>query len=242
MDFEITKREVIASISILAIMLILGILIGDKVNDMIQDDNARYYKAYKINEDEDLFKYCIDTNVGNAFVYGELKAKYPITHKNVKGKYMILEEVREEYTMHTRTVTYTVNGKTKTKLETYWTWDRVGSETYQSKEILFLGKTFKISKFRIPDTTYIDTVSGGYHIRYKYYGLEPNFKATLFCDLRNNDIGKDRIDVYRGRQINETLEYLANDSFIYVYWFLWICLTIGVIYMFYYADNKWLYK
>ena len=111
-NVEVTKREIIASVSILAIMLIIGVLIGGKVNEYHQDQNAKYNKAFKISKDKDLFDYAMKTNIGNAFVEGTIKAVDPVTHKDVKGKYLELERVKEKYTMHTRTVTTTVYGKT----------------------------------------------------------------------------------------------------------------------------------
>lgn len=51
---EITKREVLASVSIVAVMLLIGFLISGKIQNVIMDDNERYNKAVKI-EDEELF-------------------------------------------------------------------------------------------------------------------------------------------------------------------------------------------
>ena len=169
MDFEITKREIIASISILAIMLISGFTISDKIDDYYQDQNAKYNKAFKISNDKDLFDYAMKTNVGNSFVEGELESVDKVNINDIPGDYMIIEKVKEKYTMHTRTVTTTVNGKTRTRVETYWTWDRVGTETFKSKEINFLGNKFKSSKFNLPDTEYLKTIKESSHIRYKYY-------------------------------------------------------------------------
>lgn len=72
-NFKITKKEVIASISIIAIMLLIGVLISGKISDWMMDKNAEYNKAVKI-ESLDLFEYGMRTNVGNAFVYGDLLA------------------------------------------------------------------------------------------------------------------------------------------------------------------------
>lgn len=241
-NVEVTKREIIASVSILAIMLIIGVLIGGKVNEYHQDQNAKYNKAFKISKDKDLFDYAMKTNIGNAFVEGTIKAVDPVTHKDVKGKYLELERVKEKYTMHTRTVTTTVNGKTKTITETYWTWDRVDSNTYKAKEVTFLGKVFKSSKFNLPETSYIDTISGGYHIRYKYYGLEQELEATIFGRLKNNTIEGKNIAVYKNETITEVLEELTSNTLIITFWFIWIIITGIVIYVFVALDNNWLNK
>ena len=72
-DFEITKREILASVSIVAVMLLIGILISEKISEYQLDENEMYNKAAKI-ESRELFQYGMDTNVGNAFVYGDLRA------------------------------------------------------------------------------------------------------------------------------------------------------------------------
>lgn len=240
-DFEITSREIIASISILAIMLIFGLIIGGNIEDNIKDEQAKYLKAFKIDNDKDLFIYAMSTDKGNCFVEGEIKTVDPVSHEDVKGEYLILERVKEEYTMHTRTVTYTDSkGKTRTRTETYWTWDYAGKDTYKAQEVTFLDTKFKTSKFDLPGTSYLDTVSGGYHVRYKFYGLDTSFKATIFAQLKDDTIIGDKVPVYRDQKIQEVLEDLTNDTFMYFYWFVWILLTAVVIYGFYYLDNDWL--
>lgn len=242
MRFEATKREIIASVSILAIMLIIGILVSGKVSDYCQDQNAKYNKAFKIDKDSELFTYAMKTNVGNAFVEGQIAAIDTVSHEDIKGKYLSIERVKEKYTRHTRTVTTRVNGKSRTRTETYWAWDRVGSETFKSKKLKFLGVTFDTSKFNLPGTKHIDTVKGGYHIRYKYYGLEPKFKATIFANLKDNTISSDNVNVYKDKSITETLDDLTNDMLIYLFWVIWILLMGGVIYLFIYLENDWLNK
>ena len=81
---EITKREIIASISILAIMLIIGFYISGKISEHHQDENSIYNKAMKIKQ-QDIFEYSMKTNVGNAFVEGELIALNPVTYDKLKG-------------------------------------------------------------------------------------------------------------------------------------------------------------
>ena len=168
-DFKITKREVIASISIIAIMLLIGVLISGKISDWMMDRNAEYNKAAKI-ESLDLFEYGMRTDVGNAFVYGDLLAVDTVTYPEIGGSYMYVEKVKERYTKHTRQVahTRTVNGKTQTyyTTETYWTWDRVGFEDKKCVEVSFLGHVLPSEKINIPGSNYIDTIKESYSIRY----------------------------------------------------------------------------
>ena len=66
-EFEITKREILASISIIAILLLIGFVISGKISNYILDRNEKYNKAIKI-ENSDLFEYGMSTNVCYAFV------------------------------------------------------------------------------------------------------------------------------------------------------------------------------
>ena len=241
-DFEITKREIIASISIIAVMILIGVLISEKISEHQMDKNEVYNKAVKI-ESTDLFQYGMDTNVGNAFVYGDLKAVDTVTYPEIGGEYMYVEKVKEKYTIHTRQVahTRTVNGKSQTyyTTETYWTWDRVSSEDKKCKEISFCGITFKSNKFDIPGTDYIDTIKESSHIRYKYYGTGTKFTGTIFTELKDKTIS-DNTNFYNNMNIEETVERLESGSGEIVFWILWIILIIICVFGFYYLDNKWL--
>ena len=241
-DFEITKREIIASISIIAVMILIGVLISGKISEYQMDKNEVYNKAVKI-ENTNLFQYGMDTNVGNAFVYGDLKSVDTVTYPEIGGEYMYVEKVKERYTKHTRQVSHTktVNGKTQTyyTTETYWTWDRVSSEDIKCKEISFCGITFKSNKFDIPGTDYIDTIKESSHIRYKYYGTGTKFTGTIFTELKDKTIS-DNTNYYNNMNIEETVERLESGGGEIVFWILWIILIIICVFGFYYLDNKWL--
>ena len=239
-DFEITVREIITSISIIAIMLVFGLLIHGKISEYHMDKNEVYNKAVKI-ESPDLFQYGMDTNIGNAFVYGDLKAVDTVTYPEISGEYMYIKKVKEQYTMHTRIVTYTDDdGRTHTKTETYWTWDRVGSEDQKCKQISFCGVIFDSNKIDIPGAWYITTIKESSHVRYKYYGTDTQFVGTIFADLRDTTI-PNGTNFYNNMTIEETTEYLENGiGSLIVFWFFWIILIAGCVVGFYYLDNRWL--
>lgn len=238
-DFEITKREIIASISIIAVMILIGVLISSKISEHQMDKNEVYNKAVKI-ESTDLFQYGMNTNVGNAFVYGDLDAVDTVTYPEIGGEYMYVEKVKERYTMHTRTVTHTDGkGHSYTTTETYWTWDRVGSEDIKCKEISFCEITFNSSKFNIPSTDYIDTIKESSHVRYKYYGTGTKFTGTIFTELKDKTIS-DNTNFYNNMNIEETVEHLESGSGEIIFWILWIILIIVCVFGFYYIDNEWL--
>lgn len=238
-EFEITKREILASISIIAVMLLIGVLISSKISEHQLDENEVYNKAVKIDS-TDLFQYGMDTNVGNAFVYGDLVSVDTVTYPEIGGEYMYIEKVKEKYTKHTRTVTYKdSNGKTHTKKETYWTWDRVSSEDKRCEEISFCGITFGSNKIELLSANYIDTIKESSHIRYKYYGVGTEYIGTIFADLRDHTIS-DNTKFYKDKNIEETVKQLESGGGVVLFWIFWIVLICGCVFGFYYAENKWL--
>ena len=104
--FKVTRREVLASVSIVAILLLIGFFISGKISEYQMDKNEIYNKSAKI-DNQDIFEYGMKTNIGNAFVYGNLKAVDTVTYPEIGGNYMCVEKVKEQYTMHTRTVVRT---------------------------------------------------------------------------------------------------------------------------------------
>jgi hypothetical protein len=197
-DFKVTKREVLVSVIIISIMLLIGIVIHGNINDKLMLEYQKYNTALQIENDTDLFQYGMRTNIGSAFVYGDLKAVDTVTYPEIEGEYSYVEKIKERYTRHTRVVTKTrtVNGKTQsyTTTETYWTWDRVGSEDKNCKELSFCDITFESNRFDIPGAGYITTIKESANVRYKYYGTkeEVNYAKSLgltnvFVKTKNKD-------------------------------------------------------
>ena len=237
-NFEITKREIIASISIIAIMLLIGVLISSKISDCQINQNDKYNKAVKIDS-TDLFQYGMETNVGNAFVYGKLKAVDTVTYPEIGGKYIYVKKVKEKYTRHTRRVAHKSGKRTYYTTETYWTWDYVGKESKKAKKINFCGIDFKSNKIVFPDDEYIDTVKESSHIRYKYYGVGTKYTGTIFTTLKDKTIS-DKSVFYNNRDISETVKHLESDMPLILFRISWILLTGLVVFGFYYLDNNWI--
>lgn len=237
-DFEITYREILASISIVAVMLLIGFVISGKISQIQDDKNAKYNKAVKI-ESADLFRYGMDTNVGNAFVYGELKAVDTVTYPEISGEYMYVEKIEEHYNRHTRTYT-TTDGKGHTRIHTevYWSWDYAGSEDMQCKEVLFCGVVFDSNKIKLPSADYIDTIKESGYVRYKYYGTNIEYKGTIFTELKDKTIS-DSTHFYE-MSIKETKDELERNIGVVIFWIVWIIVMVLAVFGFYYIDNEWL--
>lgn len=223
-------------------MILFGVLISAAINNSSMEKYQEYNTALQIESDKDLFEYGMRTNVGNAFVYGDLKAIDTVTYEEIGGEYSYVEKVKEKYTMHTRTVikTRTVNGKTQsyTTTETYWTWDRVDSWSKHSEKITFLGVEFDYGTIEFPTDSYITTIKESSHIRYKYYGAPTECEGTLYAKLVDNTITD--IHFYNDKNIEETIKILESNWQVVLFWIGWVLLTGGLVIGFYFIDNKWL--
>ena len=248
-DAEITKREILASISIVAVMLLIGILISGKISEAQMDANEVYNKAIKI-ESTDLFQYGMDTNVGNAFVYGDLEAVDTVTFPEIGSEYIYVQKIEKRYEKHEREVTKKdKDGNEYKETEEYYEWETENTESLHAEGIMFCGIVLPYSKIDLPSAGYIDTLhgdkvyswkSGEYvKVKFEYYGVSTSYTGTIFADLRNQTI-PDGTKFYEGKTIEETVEYLQSGGGLILFWIAWIALTCGCVYGFCYLDNRWL--
>lgn len=248
-DFTITKREIIFSIAIVAVMLIIGMSISNAISQSEMDRNEMYNQSVKIDTTE-LFQHGMETNVGNAFVYGDLKAVDTVTYPEIDGEYIYVKKVEERYERHERTVTKEdSDGNTYTEVEVYYSWDTEDTDSIHSKEINFCGIVFPYEKIDLPSSSHITTIrgdrtyswkSGEYvRVRFEYYGIPIGMTGTIFTELKDNTI-KDNSNFYENKNINETLEYVKSDGSTIIFWVFWILIICLALYGFYYLDNKWL--
>ena len=241
---EITKREILVCIVIIALLLTVGFLISGQISNHFLDKNEIYNKAVKL-DDSELFQYGMRTDVGHAFVYGELAAVDPVTYPEIGGEYMYVEKVKEEYRQHTRVVTRTrtVNGKpqTYTTTEVYYSWDRVDSEDIQCETVSFCDVEFASSKIDIPDADYLCTDKVSSNVRYKYYVTEASYTGTIFTELKDETIS-DSTPFYANRNLEETVDLLEKGGVgaLVLFWIVWGVLIGAACYGFCYFDNRWL--
>lgn len=242
-DFEVTKREILASIVIVVLMIVIGLIIHGKINDSLMEDYQKYDTAIQIDNNADLFAYGMRTEIGYAFAYGDLIAIDTVTYDEIDGKYSYIKKVKERYTRHTRTVTKTrtkSDGSTETytEEEVYWTWDEIDSWSQHSQKIAFLGTEFDYGTIPFPSSNYITTIRESSKIRYVYYGTDIKFTGTLIADFKDKTIKN--VDFKVNRNIDQTIEELESGSELVIFWFFWILLTGGCVFGFCYGENKWL--
>lgn len=242
-EFQITKRELVFSIAIIAIMLLIGLVIHGNIHDELMLEYQQYNTALQIENDESLFSYGMKTNVGNSFVYGKLVAVDPVSYPEIDGEYSYIKKVKERYTKHYRTVTKTrTNSKGQTETytvrEEYWTWDEIDRWSEQSTRINFVGSEFEYGAIPFPHSIHIKTIKESRKIRYCYYASPSSCEGTLYAVLNNDTINTSNF--YHDMTIDETVDYLESGVELIVFWVFWIPFTGFLVWGFYVLDNKWL--
>lgn len=246
---EITKREIIIGIAIAAVMLIIGSFISGGITDMQNDKNAEYQKAVHI-EDSELFRYGMDTNVGNAFVYGDLQAVDTVTFDEIGGEYLHVEKIEERYERHEREVTETDSeGIKHTKTEVYYEWETEDWEVRYSENIRFCGIEFPYDKIPYSLDNHIKTInsdreyswkSGEYvKVRFKYYGTPVKHTGTIYTRLSDGTIS-DSSQFFKDYTIKQALDSCTSGIGNIMFWLFWIILMIAIVIGFCYLDNRWL--
>lgn len=248
MEFEVTKREIMVTIAITLILIGFGFLISSSIKNAIYESNEKYYKSLKVNNDEDMFKYALNTNIGYVMAYGTVNGVNGVSYEEVGGNYFYIKKVKEKYTEHTRQVAHTRtvpdgNGGTKTETyyttETYWEWDYAGSEEKHVDKFTFLGAEFDYDTIHFYNDAHIDTIKESSHIRYKYYAIPLSFNGTLFTYIKDNIITDNDFTV--GVSLEEILERRTDESGAVVgFWILWTFLIGLLDFCYVYLENNYL--
>ena len=235
---EITKREVIFSVVIVSFLTIIGFMISNKIYKKQQDKNLRYTTAIQIDNNPDQFNYAIDTEIGNVLAYGTVKTIEPVS-TSIVGNSMYIKRDLEKYTMHTRTVHYTVNGKSHTRIEHYWTWDHQKTDNFYANETSFLNRDFNTHFWvNLISTEYIGTESCGYHLRYSYSRIPIEVTGTLYTNIFDGKYNDSEFK--RNTTIHTAVDEFSIGWYLPVFWTIWIIITIVCVIGFYYIDNNWL--
>lgn len=265
-DFKITKRELISSVVIVFLMLFIGFFISDGISNYVTEKNEIYYSAVKIDNNKDQFEYGMKTNIGSAMVYGDIKAVDTVSIPELNGEYLKIHKRKQRYTQHTRTVTYTNSkGKSRTKTETYYEWDTIDNEYWESAKITFLGVEFPNKLFSLnfwkstPLNTetvnkeYQDWISGGYlykdgdtwasvgDIRYDYNVVPTEFSGSILATLKDNTLIP-QSSFYKDASIKEVINDIekGDNVPVIIFWVVWSLLICGAVFGFVYIDNRWL--
>ena len=238
-------REVLFSVLIVGVLYAIGFIISSWIEKKVDDNTLKYRQAVQIKDDGGSLTYASETDVGCAFVEGDFKAVDPVSCEGLEGEYLSLRRDKEKYTMHTRTVTYTVtDGKgrthTGTRIETYWTWDMVKRDSWSASKVEFCGNEYARETFRytlVPETRTVAYT--GFNKRDVFYHQPKEFRGTVFCDLRDGKVNGEP-DVMFGRGIEAAYESMTSSCAVTVFWVVWWILTAGAVVGFCIIDNRWL--
>lgn len=237
-EWSLTLRELLLSIIIIAVFLIIGFFATDKITNWVSERNQVYLHAVEIDNPE-IFDYSIRTEVGNAFVHGDLIAVDPVSVQN-KGPYLYIYRRTEKYTQHTRVIHHSDGKRSWTTTEIYWTWDYYGSAEWHCTKIKFCNKELDYGAIDLPGTQYLCTESTGYHLRDKYYIIPAKNTGVLFTTFKDKTLT-------HGSWFNVPNTKVAKEQCIdsgmgwyFGFWILWVALMMGSVGVFVYMDNQWL--
>lgn len=228
-------------------MIGLGIWLSNPIVTSVTDKALKTISAIQV-KDSTKFDYIRRTNVGDFLGEGELIAAEPVSIEDIQGTYGKIVKHKEEYREHTRTVTETDSkGNVHTHTETYWEWDVVKTWEWESPNVVFLGQNFTTKQIHYKwNTKYQETIKPkvGFfetEIRYKYYTAPITDYGVLFGIADNKSYND--LKFKSGQSIAKIVENAQNNinSAPIVFWVLWIMLTVGLVFLFYYAENNWLY-
>lgn len=244
-DWSLTLREAIFSVLIAGIMTAVGFLISSSIANHVHNSQLKYKQALQIDKSLEQFAWALKTDVGHAFVEGRLEVLDPVEHKDLDGKWSIIEAAHQMYQRHTRVVHYTTHdskgrARVRTRTETYWSWDTVSCDHLKSKKAKFLGVDFELSRFEIIGIHWTrKTVKTGINRRTVFNAAPTSMNGTAFTKLESRNISHGT-SFWVGQHIKECFKNCTESCLVEVFWVFWIMFTVVVIAAFFIIDNKWL--
>lgn len=243
---EITKREILASVTILAIMVGIGVWLSAPILSKATERYLAVASSVVANTDDE-FDYISRTNAGRFLANGTLSAIDTVRLEELLGVYSSVKKVKEEYRLHTEVYTTTDSkGHTTTHTRTYHSWDEVKHWNYKAERAMFHGKEFKIDevyRVRIQKDTIIKVKTKMFenNTRYVYYTAPVSFDGVMLGSAMNRKYDEPKfINGLTAEEYIKNTERKLNGNTV-LFWVLWILLTAGMIAGFYAFENKWLY-
>ena len=243
---KITKREILVSTLILAIMVGIGVWVSSPI---MRGSTERYLDTMSSVSvtDSAKFDYVRRTDSGRFVAEGTLSAIDVVSLPELPRPYSYIRKVQEEYRLHTETYTTTDSkGHTTVHTRTYHSWDEIKHWTYETDSVSFLGQHFKakdVFRYRPAKDTTIKAERKFFQndTRYVYYTCPVSYEGIM------TGIAKEKAFNEPSFKAGKTIEWYFKDAEAdlqggYVlFWVLWSLLTGGVVVLFYCLENKWLY-
>lgn len=238
---EITKREIIVYVAIVFLWICATTGIDYHVTQRKDDESIQYKQAVQVKS-PDRLQYAINTDLGDILTYGQVKTVDPVGYLEIGKKYMSASWVKERYTRHMEPIVYST-GKvsypsyTVSRVKVYYSWDVIDKGSVTSKSVKYLGQEIPTSEIHV-DEKHIKTVKTEPNIRFEYYGVPKNFKATMFINAN----GKANIkSTYKDKNIEEVIRGKWNSiqTAKMIIWITSMIMCIAVC-VFVYRKNHWL--
>lgn len=182
MGLPVNKR-IAASLTVLLLSATSLTVIKTKIEEQKVSNYIYITSATKI-ENDDLFKYALDTGLSNIIAYGKVNAVDSVRMENLDGEYMVIKKVQEEEHMKTRLVPYSCGKNTCYRTEVYYEWDVIGSEYAGVSNVEFMGINKPIEEYEGIQTKYNSTYTfpGGWFTaprRDKFYTVPTEYNALV---------------------------------------------------------------
>lgn len=151
---------------------------------------------------------------------------------------MYVSRELEKYTQHTRIVHYTVDGKPQTRIEHYWTWDNVRTDSVTSETVIFLGREENVYVWRNKiGTEHVKTESCGYHKRYVYRRIPHSFSGTKFGEIKDHCMNDFE---FKQVGIKESLNSFKISWYVPIYWICCSIFIVAILLLWFWLENDYL--
>ena len=244
-SFSITVRELLISIIILVVFLLVGIGISSLIKSSALEEEEKYLKAYKLNNDNDMWNYITDTEIGSVLAAGTACIIDGVTMDGIEGNYWSMRKEIQKYTKHTEEVRHEREVGDRTEVyyttETYWSWDTIDTHTITGTKFDFLGKEYNVGDFGIGNAKYyLTTTDAGYHLRYVYYVTPAAISGVLYTEILHGQYNHSIW--YANSSIDNVLNQKSADFILFdiIFWIIWIFFLCIVIVIYLYKDNEYL--
>ena len=266
---EIKLREILISIIITLVLISIGLIIDNNLTYSSTKERELYNKSLKINNDKEVFKYSINTNVGNVLAYGQFSVENGIKIDELLNDYLAIKKITEKYKKHTSRVCNKCGKTICCHNKVYYSWDIVSFEINNVEEVKFLQLNFPYDTFNnyefkrlelnknTVSFKYIDKIRRGHiynnssffpllhDLRYSYYVVDKKFYGSILAKIKNNNLESlksDKIRIHHS-SINETIKNInfREIQIRIIFWLIYIFIIIILVIKYISHDNNYLY-
>lgn len=190
MKTRIKKKPIIGLLYII-LFISLGLLSSGAIKKSYNKKAQELKKCILIYDSQRM----TDLRNGEFMAEGKIVAAEPQKLSELRGQYLEIRRVEEEYRSHTNTyTTIDDDGTPHVHTETSSSWDEMRSETFITPTITFLGRNFKISEVNFHHSLrYLETIKTGTKSRIVYYAHPVSTESGVLVGKMKNGVGKDLV-------------------------------------------------